>query len=102
MAELEVQVPTLLEAVQTAIYEKAVAFRDSHTYDVSSYDELKEAVETGFARAWWAGDAEDEARVKDETRATVRCIPTQQPGGAGTCVYTGRPATEVAVFGKSY
>lgn len=102
MAELEAQVPTLLESVQTAIYEKAVAFRDSHTYDVSSYDELKEAVETGFARAWWAGDAEDEARVKDETRATVRCIPTEQPGGSGTCVYTGRPATEVAVFGKSY
>ncbi len=102
MAELEAQVPTLLEGVQTAIYEKAVAFRDSHTYDVSSYDELKEAVETGFARAWWAGDAEDEARIKDETRATVRCIPTDQPGGSGTCVYTGRPATEVAVFGKSY
>ena len=102
MAELEAQVPTLLEGVQTAIYEKAVAFRDSHTYDVSSYDELKEAVETGFARAWWAGDAEDEARIKDEARATVRCIPTDQPGGSGTCVYTGRPATEVAVFGKSY
>ena len=102
MAELEAQVPTLLEGVQTAIYEKAVAFRDSHTYDVSSYDELKETVETGFARAWWAGDAEDEARIKDEARATVRCIPTDQPGGSGTCVYTGRPATEVAVFGKSY
>ncbi len=59
-------------------------------------------MESGFARAWWAGSAEDEARIQDEAKATVRCIPIDQPGGAGTCVYTGQPATEVAIFGKSY
>ncbi len=102
MAEIEANIPALLETVQAAIYAKAEAFRDSHTYDVSTYDELKEAVESGFARAWWAGSAEDEARIQDEAKATVRCIPIDQPGGAGTCVYTGQPATEVAIFGKSY
>ncbi len=99
---LETTVAEMLATIQQAIFQKALDFRDSHTWDVSTYDELKEAVETGFARAWWAGDAADEARIKEETKATVRCIPTEQPGGAGTCVYTGKPATEVAIFGKAY
>jgi prolyl-tRNA synthetase len=102
MAELEGTVADLLETVQASIYNSAVAFRDSHIADVNSYDELKEAVETGFARAWWAGSTEDETAIKDDCKATVRCIPTDQPGGSGTCIYTGKPATEVAIFGRSY
>lgn len=102
MAGLEDTVVEMLATVQQAIYRKALDFRERNTHDVTSYDELKEAVETGFARGWWAGDAEDEARIKDETKATVRCIPMEQPGGSGTCIYTGKPATEVAIFGKAY
>ncbi|HQM14820.1 MAG TPA: proline--tRNA ligase [Anaerolineae bacterium] len=101
-AEIEMTVPGLLATLQQAIYQKALAFRDSHIYDVRTYAELQEAVETGFARAWWAGDREDEARIKEETRATIRCIPLEQPGGTGTCVYTGREAHEVALFGRAY
>jgi prolyl-tRNA synthetase len=102
MEGLEATVAEMLAAIQQAIYQKALDFRESHTLDVSTYDELKKAVETGFARAWWAGNAEDEARIKDETKATVRCIPMEQPGGSGVCVYTGKPATEMAIFGKAY
>lgn len=102
VADLETTIPALLTTVQQAIYQKAVDFRDSHIHDVRSYDELKEVVETGFARAWWAGDREDEARIKEETKATIRCIPLEQPGGTGTCVYTGREAHEVALFGRAY
>ncbi|MFN2284706.1 MAG: proline--tRNA ligase [Anaerolineae bacterium] len=102
MEGLETTVAEMLVTIQQAISQKALDFRESHTRDVSTYDEFKEAVETGFARAWWAGDAEDEARIKDETKATVRCIPTEQPGGEGVCIYTGKPATEVAIFGKAY
>ncbi len=102
MTELAVRLPVLLETVQAAIFEKALAFRDSHIVDVSTYDELKEAIETGFARAWWAGDAADEAAIKEDCKATVRCIPTDQPGGSGPCIYTNRPATEIAIFGRSY
>ncbi len=101
-AEIEMTVPGLLTTLQQAIYQKALAFRDSHIYDVRTYAELQEAVETGFARAWWAGDREDEARIKEEARATIRCIPLEQPGGTGTCVYTGREAHEVALFGRAY
>ena len=102
MSEIEGRIPAMLETVQDAIYQKAKDFRDSNIRDVETYDEFKEAIQTGFARAWWAGDREDEARVKDETKATVRCIPDEQPGGSGTCVYTGKPATEVAIFAKAY
>jgi len=102
MATLEATIPEMLETVQQAIYHKALDFRNSNTHDVSNYDELKEAIQTGFARAWWAGDSEDEARIKVETKATVRCIPTAQPGGTGTCVYTGQEAQEMAIFGKAY
>jgi prolyl-tRNA synthetase len=102
MSEVEGRIPEMLETVQDAIYQKALDFRNSHVQDVETYDELREAVETGFARAWWAGDIEDEGRLQNETKATVRCIPDEQPGGSGICIATGKPATEVAIFGKSY
>ncbi|MBN1876623.1 MAG: proline--tRNA ligase [Anaerolineae bacterium] len=102
MSGLEEAVPEMLTIIQQSIYQKALDFREAHTVDVHTYDELKEVVETGFARAWWAGNSADEAAIKDETKATIRCIPLEQPGGKGTCVYTGREATEMAIFGKAY
>jgi prolyl-tRNA synthetase len=102
MDGLAKSVPEMLETIQNAIYEKAKTFRDDNIHDVETYDEFKEAVSTGFARAWWAGDIEDEARVQDETQATIRCIPLDQPEGSGKCVYTGKPAEEIAIFGRAY
>jgi prolyl-tRNA synthetase len=95
-------VTALLAEIQQAMHDKALAFRESRTVDATSYNELKAAVETGFARVWWAGSSEDEKKVKEETRATLRCIPLAQPGGEGVCFYTGKPATEQAIFAKSY
>lgn len=95
-------VVSLLDEIQTSLYERAKAFRDAHVTEVSTYDELKAAVETGFARAWWAGSTEDEDRVQTELKATIRCIPFDQPGGEGVCVLTGKPATEVVLFARSY
>ncbi len=102
MEGLEDAVPEKLDEIQDAIYQRALDFRERHTWDVETYDELKEVVQEGFARAWWAGDSEDEARLKEETKATVRCIPLEQPGGGGKCVYTGKAASEVAIFGRAY
>ncbi|HNT75025.1 MAG TPA: proline--tRNA ligase [Anaerolineae bacterium] len=101
-AGLPQSVAEMLATVQQAIYQKALAFRESHIADVQTYDELKEAIQTGFARAWWAGGREDEARLKEETKATVRCIPMEQPGGSGPCVLTGKEAQEIAIFGRAY
>jgi prolyl-tRNA synthetase len=102
IAELPTIIPAKLQEIQLSIYHKALDFRDSHTWDVTSYAELQEVVQNGFARAWWAGDAEDENKIKEETKATVRCIPNDQPGGSGKCIYTGKTTREMAIFGRAY
>ncbi|HOG48394.1 MAG TPA: proline--tRNA ligase [Anaerolineae bacterium] len=92
----------LLDTIQGDLLQRARRFRDENTFDVTSLDELAAAVEQGFARAYWCGDAACEEKVKEETKATTRCIPFEQPGGAGRCAICGREAREVAIFGKAY
>ncbi|OYT70377.1 MAG: proline--tRNA ligase [Chloracidobacterium sp. CP2_5A] len=91
-----------LDDIQAALLAKATAFRDANIRDVATYDAFKEAIEIGFARAWWAGDAALEQRIKEETKATLRCIPLDQPGGTGPCFMTGRPAATQAIFARAY
>ncbi|MFO7321902.1 MAG: proline--tRNA ligase [Chloroflexota bacterium] len=100
---LAAQVCRLLDEIQANMLRQATAFRDANTFDVTSYDELKQVIARGgFARGWWAGSAEDEARIKAETNATHRCYPFDQPGGSGVCFMTGKPADKVAIFAKAY
>ncbi|MFS7914419.1 putative proline--tRNA ligase [Helianthus anomalus] len=92
-----------LDEIQSSLLDKAIAFRDSNIVDVSSYDELKEAISQGkWARGPWVGSDEDELKVKEETGATIRCYPFDQPQGPKKCLMTGSPADEVAIFAKSY
>ncbi|CAI0403217.1 unnamed protein product [Linum tenue] len=92
-----------LDEIQASLLAKATSFRDSNIVDVSSYDELKEAISQGkWARGPWSASDEDEARVKEETGATIRCFPFEQPAGTKTCLMTGQPAEEIAIFAKSY
>ncbi|CAL1404890.1 unnamed protein product [Linum trigynum] len=92
-----------LDEIQASLLAKATSFRDSNIVDVSSYDELKEAISQGkWARGPWSASDKDEARVKEETGATIRCFPFEQPAGTKTCLMTGQPADEVAIFAKSY
>jgi prolyl-tRNA synthetase len=95
-------VADLLVDIQQSLLDRATQFRDDNTHDVTDYEEFKTAVATGFARVWWAGDNADETRVKEETKATIRCFPIDQPGGSGTCFYTGKPASKIAIFGRAY
>jgi prolyl-tRNA synthetase len=96
------RISALLEEIQAALYERALTFRSERTADVANYDELKQQVERGFARAYWAGSTEDEKRIQDETRATIRCIPLDQPGVSGKCFYTGKETDQVVVFARAY
>ncbi len=96
------QVQNLLDTVQAALLKRATDFREDNTHDVTDYAGLKTAVQTGWARGWWAGSDEDENIVKQETKATLRCYPIDQPEGEGVCFYTGKPATRVALFGRAY
>jgi prolyl-tRNA synthetase len=92
----------LLEEIQQALYQRALTFREDHTADVATYDELKQQVERGFARCYWAGTTEDEKRIQEETRATIRCIPLDQPQQPGRCVYTGKETTQQVIFARAY
>ncbi|NKQ34768.1 MAG: proline--tRNA ligase [Chloroflexi bacterium] len=95
-------VADLLVEIQQNLLDRATRFRDENTHDVANYADFKTAVKTGFARVWWAGNNEDEQRVKEETKATIRCFPLPQPEGQGTCFFTGKPADRIAVFGRAY
>lgn len=93
----------VLDNVQQSLLEEARSFREQHTVDVTSYEELRKAISEGnWVRCGWAGSDEDEVRVKEETGATLRCFPFQQPPGPHTCIMTGGPAQEVAIFAKAY
>lgn len=99
---LALAVAAALVEIQQALLERARAFRDSKTKDARTYDELKAAAENGFASAFWCGSAECEAKIKEETKATMRCIPTEQAPGKGVCVLCGQPATERGIFARAY
>ena len=102
-AALAAKVSGVLGEVQAALLEEARAFRDSNIVDVTSYDELKAAIEAGkWARGGWQGSDAMEVTVKEETGATIRCFPFDQPAGPHACLMTGVPAAEVCIFAKSY
>jgi prolyl-tRNA synthetase len=96
------RIEALLEEIQQALYDRALAFQKERTAEVSTYDELKQQVEKGFAVAYWAGTTEDEKRIQDETKATIRCIPLAQPGTVGKCFYTGKETTQQVIFSRAY
>lgn len=95
-------VANLLEDIHHAMYAKAQKFLESNTHRPRDYSEFKDVIEDGFARVWWDGSTEDEERIKEETRATIRCLPLDTPEGRGTCFYSGRETDQVAVFGRGY
>jgi len=92
----------LMEDIQQGMFDRALRFREEHTFDARNYDELKQGIEKGFVRAYWAGSREDEEKIQEETKATIRCLPLEQPGVGGKCVYTGKDATQIAVFARAY
>jgi prolyl-tRNA synthetase len=96
------QITTLLDEIQGALYDRALRFRDEHTFTATTYDEFKERVEQGFVRVYFDGTGEDEDQIKADTKATVRVLPFDQPGEAGTCFFTGRSTTRQALFARAY
>jgi prolyl-tRNA synthetase len=102
MEGLGERVHELLADIQQSLYDRALAFREANTVEAATYAEIVEAVSDHFVRAYWCGDLEHEARLKEETSATNRCIPLDQDGEPGTCAFCGRPANEQAIFARAY
>jgi len=93
-----------LTTVQDELFQRALDFRETNTHSAQNWDEFKELIETkgGFIKAYWNGSAEVEAKIKEETKATIRCIPFDQPDTAGKCVYTGEASSQQVIFAKAY
>jgi prolyl-tRNA synthetase len=106
ITQLRERVPELLAELQQAILDKAQRFRTENTHTVETYDEFKRVMESerGFVLAGWDGDPATEARIKEETKATIRCIPLEggEPTPGLKCVLSGRPARHRAVFARAY
>lgn len=94
----------LLDVIQDNIFQKAFDFRAKHTTEVNSYEEFKEVLENkgGFVSCHWDGTVETEKRVKEETKATIRCIPLDAVQEEGVCIFTGKPSTQRVLFAKAY
>ena len=100
---IEEYVVRLLDEIQEGIYRKALAYREEHTVAVDTYDEFKEQIEKGgFVLAHWDGTPETEERIKEETKATIRCIPFEGDTTPGTCMVTGKPSARRVLFARAY
>lgn len=101
---LDIYIPQLLEEIQNSIYNKAASYRDEHITEANSYEELKDLLDnkTGFISAHWDGTPETEQKIKEETKATIRCIPLNNKQEEGVCVYSGKPSTQRVLFARAY
>jgi prolyl-tRNA synthetase len=104
MTDIETKVLHLLDQIQKNLYDKALAFRETSSYYVDSWEEFKEINETkgGFIYAHWDGSVETEERIKEETKATIRVIPLNNQMEPGKCIYSGKPSIQRVVFAKAY
>ena len=104
LSEIVATVIDSLDQIQNELFQKALRFRDNHITEVNDFDEFKKILETknGFISAHWDGSSETENKIKDMTKATIRCIPLDNKVENGRCVLTGRPSTQRVLFAKAY
>jgi prolyl-tRNA synthetase len=96
-------VKSLLDEIQKSIYDQAMQFREENTFPVDTWEEFKDQIEKGgFILAHWDGTPETEERIKDETKATIRCIPLNSIEEAGKCVYSGKESARRVLFARAY
>tara|TARA_Y100000589_G_scaffold328039_1_gene371255 strand:+ start:81927 stop:83474 length:1548 start_codon:yes stop_codon:yes gene_type:complete len=101
---LAVKVEHLLEQIQENLYQKALDFREENIHYADTYEEFKQILEEkgGFIYAHWDGTPETEEKIKEETKATIRCIPLDAKEEEGKCIYTGKPSKRRVIFAKAY
>ncbi len=103
-ADIENKIEHLLEQIQNNLYQKALAMREMKTYTADTYEEFKRILEEtpGFVMAHWDGSSETEQKIKEETKATIRCIPLNNKQESGVCIHSGKPSTQKVVFARAY
>jgi prolyl-tRNA synthetase len=101
---LVVQIEKLLNEIQEAMFQKALVYRDAHITPADSWQEFEQLLDDkgGFVSAHWDGTAESEEAIKEKLKATIRCIPLNNPQEKGVCIYSGRPSKERVLFARAY
>jgi len=104
LTDLSMKLEHLLENIQSNIFEKALNFRESKTFHADSMEEFERILndEGGFVYAHWDGTSETEQKIKEVTKATIRCIPLNNKQEAGQCIYSGKPSKERVLFARAY
>jgi prolyl-tRNA synthetase len=102
--DLASHINKLLSEIQSNLFDRALAFRESHTTVCDSYEDFKKVLESkgGFISAHWDGTEETEMKIKQETKATIRCIPVDTEKEEGKCIYSGKPSSQRVLFAKAY
>ena len=96
------QVGHVLDEIHFGMLEKATQFRDANIHDPQNYTELLSVLESGWAYSGWCGSKDCEAKVKEDSKATTRCMPLDQPDEKGTCIVCGKPAKAKVYFARAY
>ena len=99
---LKAHIPAILDDIHDNLLAKATKFRDDHIYNPNDYDEFRSLVNSGWAYSYWCGDKACEAKIKKDTKATIRCIPFNQKNFNGKCIYCGKEAKQKAYFSRAY
>ena len=104
ISSIVTEIPFLLEEIQCSLFEKSLAFRKKHTYNVDTWEEFLDVIENkgGFAYAHWDGTSDTEEKIKEKTKATVRIIPFNNPKEEGRCILSGKPSSERVLFARAY
>ena len=94
----------LLEEIQNNLFDNAIKYREEHTTEVDTFEDFKDVIKNkgGFVLAHWDGTAETEERIKDLTKATIRCIPLNNKKEAGKCILTGADSEQRVLFARAY
>ena len=102
--KLEIHIKELLKEIQNNLFDKALQHRDQHITSCDTYEDFKKVLESkgGFIAAHWDGTTETEMKIKQETKATIRCIPLDSDEENGTCIYSGKPSAQRVLFAKAY
>ncbi len=104
LVDIDIKIVNLLDQIQDNIYNRALTFKEDNTYPVETYEEFKEKLDSkgGFILAHWDGTLETEQKIKEETKATIRCIPLGNKQEEGKCIYTGNPSAQRVMFARAY
>ncbi len=104
LVDIETKIEHLLENIQDNLYQKALSFRESSTHTADTWEEFLDILDNkaGFVEAHWDGTAETEQRIKEESKATIRCIPLDSKEEEGKCIFSGKPSKQRVVFARAY